>query len=108
MGRVRLSRVASPLMTKTQRAGITLQAYIFAWSTCRGQICHKARYAECGVTDQPSFSISIVHQTLHNDDDDEQQPFLKADRTAAIPLENKVLAFRALKQGLKFHYENWR
>jgi tetratricopeptide repeat protein 27 len=33
---------------------------------------------------------------------------LKADRTAAIPFENKVLAFRALKQGLKFHYENWR
>ncbi|KAI0267903.1 hypothetical protein BGY98DRAFT_896426, partial [Russula aff. rugulosa BPL654] len=26
----------------------------------------------------------------------------------AIPFENKVLAFRALKQGLKFHYENWR
>ncbi|KAF8489480.1 TPR-like protein [Russula emetica] len=48
-------------------------------------------------------------ETLHNDDDDdEQQPFLKADRTAAIPFENKVLAFRALKQGLKFHYENWR
>jgi len=33
---------------------------------------------------------------------------LKAERTTAIPYENKVLAFRALKQGLKFHYENWR
>jgi tetratricopeptide repeat protein 27 len=46
-------------------------------------------------------------QTSHNDDD-EQQPVLEADRTAAIPFENKMLAFRALKQGLKFHYENWR
>jgi hypothetical protein len=33
---------------------------------------------------------------------------LNADRTDAIPFENKVLAFRALKQGLKFHYDNWR
>jgi hypothetical protein len=33
---------------------------------------------------------------------------LKAGRTAAIPFENKMLAYRALKQGLKFHYENWR
>ncbi|KAI0267900.1 TPR-like protein [Russula aff. rugulosa BPL654] len=47
-------------------------------------------------------------ETMHNDDDDEQQPLLKTDLTTAIPFENKVLAFRALKQGLKFHYENWR
>jgi len=33
---------------------------------------------------------------------------MNADQTGAIPFENKVLAFRALKQGLKFHYENWR
>jgi len=33
---------------------------------------------------------------------------LNADRAAAIPFENKMLAFRALKQGLKSHYENWR
>ena len=33
---------------------------------------------------------------------------MKADLTAAILFENKVLAFRALKQGIKFHYENWR
>lgn len=26
----------------------------------------------------------------------------------AIPFENKLLAFRALKQGLKHNYENWR
>lgn len=25
-----------------------------------------------------------------------------------IPIENKILAFRALKQGLRFSYENWR
>ncbi len=25
-----------------------------------------------------------------------------------IPFENRMLAFRALKQGLKHHYENWR
>ncbi|KAI0246532.1 TPR-like protein [Lactifluus subvellereus] len=39
---------------------------------------------------------------------DEQQPSLQADQAAAIPFENKMLAFRALKQGLRFHYENWR
>ena len=33
---------------------------------------------------------------------------MKIDRTAAIPFENKVLAFSALKQWLKFHYKNWR
>jgi hypothetical protein len=33
---------------------------------------------------------------------------LKADQAAAIPFENKVLGFRALKQGLKFHCENRR
>jgi len=26
----------------------------------------------------------------------------------AVPFENKLLAFRALKQGLKYSYENWR
>ncbi|KAH9170374.1 TPR-like protein [Lactarius sanguifluus] len=30
------------------------------------------------------------------------------EEAAQIPFENKMLAFRALKQGLKFHYENWR
>ena len=28
--------------------------------------------------------------------------------TITVPFENKILAFRALKQGLKFNYENWR
>ncbi|KAI0301519.1 TPR-like protein [Multifurca ochricompacta] len=41
-------------------------------------------------------------------DENEGQPSLKVDQAAAIPFENKMLAFRALKQGLKFHYENWR
>ncbi|KAI9457943.1 TPR-like protein [Lactarius psammicola] len=31
-----------------------------------------------------------------------------SEQAAEIPFENKMLAFRALKQGLKFHYENWR
>ena len=46
-------------------------------------------------------------QSTH-DEDDERQASLKADQAAAIPFENKMLAFRALKQGLKFNYENWR
>ncbi|KDR84251.1 hypothetical protein GALMADRAFT_87134 [Galerina marginata CBS 339.88] len=28
--------------------------------------------------------------------------------TEAVPFENKMLAFRALKQGLRYSYENWR
>src|ERR1700760_4543488 len=28
--------------------------------------------------------------------------------SSSIPFTNKMLAFRALKQGLKFSYENWR
>lgn len=47
-------------------------------------------------------------QIIAQGEDDEQQPSLQADQAAAIPFENKMLAFRALKQGLKFHYENWR
>ncbi|KAI9462038.1 TPR-like protein [Russula earlei] len=38
----------------------------------------------------------------------DKEASLKADRAATIPFENQMLAFRALKQGLKFHYENWR
>ncbi|KAH9031453.1 TPR-like protein [Lactarius deliciosus] len=33
---------------------------------------------------------------------------VQKEEAAQIPFENKMLAFRALKQGLKFHYENWR
>ncbi|KAG6836492.1 hypothetical protein H0H93_007591 [Arthromyces matolae] len=33
---------------------------------------------------------------------------LAGDATPSIPFSNKLLAFRALKQGLKFSYENWR
>lgn len=32
----------------------------------------------------------------------------QTDDTVAIPFENKLLAFRALKQGLRSAYENWR
>ncbi|KAI9447511.1 TPR-like protein, partial [Lactarius indigo] len=38
----------------------------------------------------------------------EEESSLNAEQAAQIPFENKMLAFRALKQGLKFHYENWR
>ncbi|CAK5268629.1 unnamed protein product [Mycena citricolor] len=31
-----------------------------------------------------------------------------SDPTASVPFENKLLAYRALKQGLKSSYENWR
>ena len=30
------------------------------------------------------------------------------DSPSSIPFANKMLAFRALKQGLKFSFENWR
>ena len=30
------------------------------------------------------------------------------DPSEAVPFQNKVLAFRALKQGLRYSYENWR
>lgn len=33
---------------------------------------------------------------------------LTSNGPSPVPFENKVLAFRALKQGLKFNYENWR
>ncbi|KAI0758192.1 tetratricopeptide repeat domain 27 [Fomes fomentarius] len=32
----------------------------------------------------------------------------REDAAKRIPFTNKLLAFRALKQGLKFNYENWR
>jgi hypothetical protein len=37
--------------------------------------------------------------------DDEERSSLKPEH---VPFENKMLAFRALKQGLKSHYDNWR
>lgn len=33
---------------------------------------------------------------------------LSDDTSKSIPFTNKMLAFRALKQGLKFNYDNWR
>lgn len=33
---------------------------------------------------------------------------LSEERSKSIPFINKMLAFRALKQGLKYSYENWR
>ncbi|KAG5644811.1 hypothetical protein DXG03_007633 [Asterophora parasitica] len=47
-----------------------------------------------------------------NDDDEEDANESKASDADAtiksIPFEHKLLAFRALKQGLRFSYENWR
>ena len=48
------------------------------------------------------MSLKIVRQ------DDEERSSLKAEQAATVPFENKLLAFRALKQGLKSNYENWR
>ncbi|THH29883.1 hypothetical protein EUX98_g4312 [Antrodiella citrinella] len=50
---------------------------------------------------------------LHETEDGETEgtSVIAADgesKSRAIPFANKMLAFRALKQGLKFSYENWR
>ncbi|KAI0751164.1 TPR-like protein [Daedaleopsis nitida] len=43
-------------------------------------------------------------------EDEEEKPEDKVSLDAAkrIPFANRLLAFRALKQGLKFNYDNWR
>ncbi|KXN88997.1 TPR repeat-containing protein C19B12.01 [Leucoagaricus sp. SymC.cos] len=43
----------------------------------------------------------------HNDKDDGSMTY-NNDLTKLIPFDNKMLAFRALKQGLRHSYENWR
>ncbi|KAF8592276.1 tetratricopeptide repeat domain 27 [Ramaria rubella] len=57
--------------------------------------------------------MGTAGQTLRNaseDDLDESTapPSLSSSTTNAIPFANKMLAFQALKQGIKFSYENWR
>ncbi|VDB90478.1 unnamed protein product [Peniophora sp. CBMAI 1063] len=45
--------------------------------------------------------------TATDSDDEASQPPAE-EKSSAIPFENKMLAFRALQQGLRFAYENWR
>ena len=45
----------------------------------------------------------LSYQTKQSGDNDSS-----AQDTSSIPFENKMLAFRALKIGLKYSYENWR
>ncbi|KAI0053135.1 TPR-like protein [Auriscalpium vulgare] len=42
------------------------------------------------------------------DESDETEVAVSGDKTPEIPFDNKMLAFRALQQGLKFSYDNWR
>jgi hypothetical protein len=53
-------------------------------------------------------SLQLATKQTASNGDGELHASLKADDAAAVPFENKVLAFRALKQGIKFYYENWR
>ncbi|KAG6917666.1 hypothetical protein DXG01_001641 [Tephrocybe rancida] len=43
-----------------------------------------------------------------SDETNETEEALEGEINKSIPFSNKLLAFRALKQGLKFSYENWR
>ena len=45
------------------------------------------------VAGQTSFRISTVHQTSHNDGDDEQEPFSKADRMNYTVVAMDVVEF---------------
>ncbi|KAH8096599.1 TPR-like protein [Cristinia sonorae] len=50
---------------------------------------------------------------IHDDEEQGQDAALSSEtreetKEREIPFSNKMLAFRALKQGLKFSYENWR
>ncbi|KAI0065848.1 TPR-like protein [Artomyces pyxidatus] len=49
-------------------------------------------------------NLASVYLRMGTGDGDETEPTAES----TISYENKMLAFRALKQGLKFSYENWR
>ncbi|TDL30063.1 TPR-like protein [Rickenella mellea] len=55
--------------------------------------------------DVPSDNL---HQSADNAGSGDGEDDLRESSTASIPFSNKILAFRALKQGLKYSYENWR
>ncbi|KAF9528043.1 tetratricopeptide repeat domain 27 [Crepidotus variabilis] len=47
-------------------------------------------------------------QTTANNVEGKGSPLAIPDENTMVSFENKMLAFRALKQGLKHNYENWR
>ncbi|TFK43990.1 tetratricopeptide repeat domain 27 [Crucibulum laeve] len=58
---------------------------------------------------------ALISESNQNDEDEEKKEGDSASTLAytnevgkAIPFTNKMLAFRALKQGLRFSYDNWR
>lgn len=58
---------------------------------------------------RPHVAGLILRPVYQNENHAADVPLPDADETAkAIPFANKMLAFRALKQGLKFNYESWR
>ncbi|KAH9482148.1 TPR repeat-containing protein C19B12.01 [Psilocybe cubensis] len=69
----------------------------------------KQRKREVDEEEEEEATASPSTQTTNNNDEVEgsQQP-AASSQTPAIPFENKLLAFRALKQGLRCSYENWR
>ncbi|KAH9942597.1 TPR-like protein [Amylocystis lapponica] len=55
--------------------------------------------------------MGVIGNRLEAEEEPEPQTgsLVSSDETnASIPYSNKMLAFRALKQGLKYCYENWR
>ncbi|KAK0230176.1 hypothetical protein IW262DRAFT_1453087 [Armillaria fumosa] len=56
-----------------------------------------------------SSSESITNREKEEDAERQNASFTyKSEAAKSIPYENKMLAFRALQQGLKYSYDNWR
>ncbi|KAF8878587.1 hypothetical protein CPB84DRAFT_1688262 [Gymnopilus junonius] len=60
-------------------------------------------YLRTGVS-KPKLDVNEEHTSPLS----ESQNMEIDGSSEAIPFENKMLAFRALKQGLRYSYENWR
>ncbi|EJU06668.1 TPR-like protein [Dacryopinax primogenitus] len=52
--------------------------------------------------------VELGSEDVPAEGEEEPKPEDKEALAGAIPFSNKLLAFRALKQGLRFSYENWR
>jgi tetratricopeptide (TPR) repeat protein len=53
-------------------------------------------------------SVYMRMATPRNEGSDETNAGSNQAAGISVPFENKILAFRALKQGLKYKFENWR
>ncbi|KAJ7601038.1 hypothetical protein C8J56DRAFT_911911, partial [Mycena floridula] len=89
-------------------AGVRLED----WETAKGA------FARCVAIDEEdgeswnnlaSVYLRMGQKNGHQDEEDDEAGSFYIDRNSAvIPFESKMLAFRALKQGLKYSYDSWR